>query len=71
MIVRTTKQKIRRAALAVGALALFIPVSVSQSDAVTTTEACADSSCCREFNSWCVDIADAYSANNGCYPISP
>lgn len=47
------KKTIRRTTFVFGAIALFIPVTVSPGQGVEGNEACAGSACCREMNSIC------------------
>ena len=49
------KKSIRRVALAVAALGLLIPVTVSPGQGIEGNEACANGSCCREMLSVCLN----------------
>ncbi|HUG40567.1 MAG TPA: hypothetical protein VMM12_08785 [Longimicrobiales bacterium] len=48
------KKLIRRTTMAIAAIGLLIPVTVSPTQGIQGNEACADGSCCREMLSVCL-----------------
>lgn len=50
---KVQKIRVRLIALALGAAALLVPVTLSPGQAVETNEVCADNVCCKEFGTSC------------------
>ena len=50
---KAQKIRVRLIALAVGAAALLVPVTLTPGEAVEANEACADNVCCKEIGSVC------------------